>query len=190
MVARRCCVLLLLAGLLAHAAFRPPVAYACSCAIREDPQAGLHRSAAVFAGNVVAVRRAFPSFRSAAGLGSNLVTFDVARVWKGPTQRRIIIATQQNEAACGYTFDHGHVYIVYATRSAAGLETSICDRTRLLDEAQEDVAVLGAGRLPDPHRPEMGAARFVVPTVLIVAVAILVAAGLAVARKRRSATGV
>jgi hypothetical protein len=55
------------------------------------------------------------------------------------------IVTGLGGGDCGYDFQRGVDYIVYAFKNAEGqLETGICSRTRLLRDAEEDLAYLRA----------------------------------------------
>jgi len=57
-----------------------------------------------------------------------------------PGQKEIEILTGQGYGDCGYAFQIGVDYIVYAYKNAEGrLETNICTRTRTLAQATEDM---------------------------------------------------
>jgi hypothetical protein len=58
--------------------------------------------------------------------------------------------TAGDQAMCGYAFKRDQEYMVYAYGSPQGLATGICDRTRLLSEAGDDLAAFGPGRRPVP----------------------------------------
>lgn len=174
LVIRRCC-LLLLAALLTLAAVRPPAAYACSCAPPPAPLLAMQTAAAVFAGTVLAVEEP-----GGGGMEVPRATFDVARVWKGPREDRISIAAAPDAPLCGYTFERGREYLVYAYSTDTGLATNICTRTRTLVDAQEDLAALGAGLVPEPVPPRTSAPspgpplRWVSAGVLVLAILALV----------------
>lgn len=58
----------------------------------------------------------------------------------GPGQQEVEIATGLGGGDCGFAFQVGADYVVYAYRNSEGrLETGICSRTRLLSQAAEDV---------------------------------------------------
>ena len=60
-------------------------------------------------------------------------------------QKEIEILTGKGGGDCGYKFQTGFDYMVYAYRNAQGLlETGICSRTRPLAEATADIAYLRA----------------------------------------------
>jgi hypothetical protein len=56
------------------------------------------------------------------------------------SQKEIEILTGDGGGDCGYRFQVGIEYVIYAYKNSAGrLETGICTRTRTLAEAAEDV---------------------------------------------------
>ncbi|HYR90903.1 MAG TPA: carboxypeptidase regulatory-like domain-containing protein [Terriglobia bacterium] len=58
-----------------------------------------------------------------------------------PAAKEVEIATGRGGGDCGYPFEAGVDYVVYAYRNPEGkLETGICNRTRALAQASEDVA--------------------------------------------------
>ncbi len=60
-------------------------------------------------------------------------------------QKEIEIVTGMGGGDCGYSFQSGVDYIVYAYKNSEGrLETGICSRTRPLTQAAEDIAYLRA----------------------------------------------
>jgi hypothetical protein len=136
----------------------PCTVFACSCLQPGTPIAELNRSDAVFAGTVVAIdgpsgvptlTTSFPFIvfqNSSADPVS--VTFDVSDVWKGPAYRQISVATSGDSASCGYSFQIGETYLVYAMGQGAELTTSLCSRTSSLSQAQSDLAALGPGTAP------------------------------------------
>ncbi|MCA9386886.1 hypothetical protein KC669_02515 [Candidatus Dojkabacteria bacterium] len=52
------------------------------------------------------------------------------------------IATTNNSAACGYNFEEGKDYLIYAYEHEGNLSTNICTRTQLLDTAALDIPEL------------------------------------------------
>jgi hypothetical protein len=71
------------------------------------------------------------------------VTFKVERMWRGPAVHTIKILTGWGGGDCGYQFERGQRYLVYAYVDRDGvLGTSICTRTRELEHAGEDLAFL------------------------------------------------
>jgi LPXTG-motif cell wall-anchored protein len=48
-------------------------------------------------------------------------------------------------ATCGYPFEEGETYLVYAHSDGTPLTTSLYHRTQALERAEEDLDVLGTG---------------------------------------------
>ncbi len=120
-------------------------AHACSCAPPPPPEAALAAATAVFQGTVTRIE---PS-ATAAVFGPLLqVELDVARVWKGPVDRRQVVLTSSSDASCGIAFAAGGSYLIYALDNKPGLLATLCSRTRASEEAAADLAALGPGRPP------------------------------------------
>lgn len=51
-------------------------------------------------------------------------------------------------AMCGYFFQEGQEYLVYASAEGAQLKTGSCSGTKRLSDARADLAVLGEGETP------------------------------------------
>jgi MYXO-CTERM domain-containing protein len=130
-------VRLLLALVLVVLCARPGEARACSCMAQsiEDAIAG---SDAIFEGIVDSIEE---------GDGVRHVRFSVTQSWEGVETERVEVTTSASSASCGYPFEVGTAYLVYATEDA-GLEVSLCSRTRPMDEADEDRRELGSGVVP------------------------------------------
>src|SRR5258708_4146563 len=141
---------------------------ACSCNGPGTPCSAAGSSAAVFTGRVLGITAApaqpLPvgntgrAFRRAGDYlpipaqrqGSTprlprplrTVRIQVGDVLSGvdASQKDIEILTGTGGGDCGYEFQIGVDYVVYAFKNAEGqLETNICSRTRALTEAAEDV---------------------------------------------------
>ena len=130
-------------------------AYACSCLPPEGPKAELEKAKAVFAGTVLEkIERTDPqaNFR----FDSVKVRFKVSEVWKGIVgKREVVITTGPNSAACGFFFEQGKKYLVYASSpNNSSLSTSLCSRTKLFSNAQEDLSELGDPKNPRKRRQE------------------------------------
>jgi Carboxypeptidase regulatory-like domain len=112
---------------------RPDSANACSCAGPGAPCAEAWRADAVFVGNVV-------SISSTAG---RRVELAVIEPFRGFQLSQVIVETGAGGGDCGYPFEIGQSYLVYAHRTPEGhLTTSICSRTRPARAATEDLAYL------------------------------------------------
>jgi hypothetical protein len=123
----------------------PSKTHACSCAVSGSPAEALARADAVFAGEVVSVRVGRSSLLSYSSADPVSVKFNVSRVWKGPRSDTITIKTVRSEVSCGYEFEEGRKYVVYARNG----ETGLCSRTAGLENAVADLAALGDGWQPE-----------------------------------------
>jgi hypothetical protein len=119
--------------------------YACSCLPPVPPQDAMSEAAVVFAGQVTNVA---PAAGDAGGPQLIPVTFEVSQVWKGSADAQMTVRTERDSAACGYPFEAGREYIVYAYLGDNLLQTNLCSRTAPIENADEDLAALGEGQPP------------------------------------------
>ena len=120
-------------------AMRTERAMACDCTPPDSPLVALEQSAAVFSGELVSIDGEFPV----------VLTFEVARVWKGPVEETLVLTTSSLGAGdCGYPFEAGRAYLVYANGGGDLLGVWLCNGTLPLEYAQEDLKVLGEGQIP------------------------------------------
>jgi hypothetical protein len=110
----------------------------------------MENSTAVFEGTVVSIKKSFKLMQSSAD--PMQVTFQVGSRWKGELGEQVTLSTAQSSESCGFEFTKGERYMVYARGEAAEgsketgtLTTSLCSRTALYANAQEDRNELGAG---------------------------------------------
>ena len=126
-------------------------ALACSCDTTPDVAGEVARSDAVFAGRVM--KMAIERRVAEPGLPREtevlVCTFAVVARLKGIAEKKeVVVVTSTQGSACGFPFEIGSKYLVYASVFRGELETSICRRTRQLDvigqkeaeEAQQVVA--------------------------------------------------
>ena len=126
-------------------------ANACSC-IPTTPQQSLKNSREVFAGKVIDIVDQSGTNPEASGsLGGFKVIFEVSKVWKGKLEKQQVVLTSGSSASCGYNFEKGKEYLVYANGQGTQLQTGLCSGTTLLANAQRDIAVLGKGKTPTPQ---------------------------------------
>ena len=117
----------------------PDASLSCSCEPPGTPLEELALYDAVFTGRVVAIAQV-------AGTPEEdvRILFQLSAVWKGALREDIAIRTGPYDAACGYPFEVGGEYLVYAYSPGDGdLYTGLCSRTNSLAAATEDVAQLG-----------------------------------------------
>lgn len=103
-------------------------AYACSCLAPESYAKELEKSTHVFDAVVA---------DSQEGTGGNLdVTLTVQAVWKGELERETHVSTPGSSAACGYYFEVGERYAVFANEHEGRLQVLLCSATtKLSDES-------------------------------------------------------
>lgn len=143
---------------------RPQVTYACSCVIPPSPLESMEKSTAVFEGTVTSMKKSSKPVQSSGD--PMYVTFLTGAHWKGDVGEQVTVSTAQSSASCGFEFKEGERYLVYARGGAEGaagtdgaegkagtkeadgkakLTVSLCSRTTLYSNAQEDLNELGAG---------------------------------------------
>lgn len=127
----------------------PSSVYACSCAEPLTVEEELNRSEAVFSGRVLEVKEV----KNLNGYMTKSALFEVSEIWKGGSESQIIIHTGGGGGDCGYHFEEGKEYLVYASLSTMygekeQLVSIMCDRTNILAQAEEDLTILGEGKLP------------------------------------------
>lgn len=127
--------------------------FACSCKQPPHPLVALQNSDAVFAGKVIDIKIPDNVMSSADPMS---VTFAVNQTWKGHTQKTINVSTEVSSASCGYEFQIGETYLVYANGQDS-LHTSLCSRTTTFANSYEDLRSLGDGMIPgDDSQSEFG----------------------------------
>jgi hypothetical protein len=127
---------------------RPHAALACICH-RETREEQVAAATQIFRGRVVALEQ-----NERWDFATLSVTFDVSTVWKGPRAATLMVySSGRDESFCGYPFEVGEDYIVYATviweRDGAWLPyTSHCHLTQSYNV--EEAARLGVGTFVGP----------------------------------------
>jgi hypothetical protein len=101
-------------------------------------------SAAVFEGTVTDVRKPQGNEMSLE------VDLRVGRRFKGAEADTVTVLTAENGAACGYNFEVGGTYLVYADENDGQLAVSLCSRTARIEDAADDLAALGGDTSPSP----------------------------------------
>ena len=123
------------------------------------PKEALASSAAVFEGTVIDVREA-----QGHGQGQLSIEVDlqVDRRFKDAEADTVTVITPESSAACGYGFEVGETYLVYADQSndSGQLLVSLCSRTARIEDADDDLTALGSGDTspyPDSRPPSPSA---------------------------------
>lgn len=160
--------------------FQPTPSHACSCST-PSPQEATLQSAAIFSGKVIQVEEAsdwrkWIPFSNRPARGGFEVVLDVQSTWKGMDQTQVLIFTEGWELGCGFHFEVGKEYLVYASYWERNvLETHICSRTAELIHATDDLLKLGPGNPPSQSVEIVWTQKLVPYSVL----ALLTLAGLA-----------
>lgn len=100
--------------------------FACSCLldnsqpVKKQVKTAYQKAAAVFYGEVTEVTR------QSKGL---IVKIKVEQSWKRQTESEAIVYTLADSAMCGYPFERGKKYLVYADEENGKLGVILCSRT-------------------------------------------------------------
>jgi len=128
--------------------FFPPVSVeACSCVGSRLPCEDFWDASAVFSGEVQEVVVITPEAVAADGTRiygpiSKKIHLSLIEKFSGIGEEKFVeINTGGGGGDCGYNFQKGLKYLVYAYRNeqTGTLSTGICTRTRLLEKAEEDI---------------------------------------------------
>jgi hypothetical protein len=124
-------------------------ALACSC-VGPTPVCSVYWNTSVlFLGHVVRIEHVYdkpPEERvvdgktiTIIGPGQNLVHFDVTKSYRGAPGEQVVVHTADQGSACGYAFEQGHDYLVYAyTAPDGGLAAGRCTRTHEVTSRADD----------------------------------------------------
>jgi hypothetical protein len=113
----------------------PIKTYSCEC-LHDDQfksaTEALDKSSLVFLGKVESVKL----------VSSQIIQMiRPTRVWKG-SYNKIVELTVQSGKQCGYVFEPGKEYLIYANEASPN-QVSKCGRTALKTKAKEDILALG-----------------------------------------------
>jgi len=110
--------------------------HACSCAVslkhqKQQVKKAKLDASTVFIGRVVEiVKTKDPDGNSTSAMKA---VFELSRVWKGELKRTISVYTVNGDL-CGFNFEKGSEYLVYAYDSSGSVDTlftTICSRTKI-----------------------------------------------------------
>lgn len=71
------------------------------------------------------------------------VEFEVLGTWKGQTEAVVRVRTGLTDADCGFPFETGAAYLVFALGEPGDLSVTLCSRTALIGDALHDLVELG-----------------------------------------------
>src|SRR5688572_9144286 len=107
----------------------PKSADACKCAPKGPPCEAIGQADAVFVGRVLSIDSRPDTYE-------HLVRLSVTEGFRGFQLSQVTVTTGLDQASCGYRFQVGESYVVYARRSPQGqLSTSTCSRTAPIAKA-------------------------------------------------------
>lgn len=108
----------------------------CSCLPPPPPAKAFAEADAVLMGKVV-------SFELLPSMDRRMAGIAVLKIWKGEKNDADSIFTGPHSAACGYDFEVGQTYVIYAFKDEGGkLYTHLCTRTAPVEQATEDLKFL------------------------------------------------
>ena len=102
--------------------------FACSCMVTSEPlkkqvENAYSEAETVLSGEVVEIKDS-PTDKYRV-----IVKFKVDKSWKGAATQEITITTEKDSAMCGFNFETGKTYLVYAFGKKDELATNNCSRT-------------------------------------------------------------
>lgn len=126
----------------------PLTVKACSCAEPPGIDDQLNRKTAIFTGKLLSLTKAV---ETTSWSSADLVKaqFEVTMVWKGELNSQTTVYTALSSESCGYEgFEVNEEFIVFAYGKLDRLETGLCEGTKNLESAQEELKDLGTGYVP------------------------------------------
>jgi hypothetical protein len=120
----------------------------CSCTETPSVEQELASKTAIFSGRVIQISEE-DNGNNKSTADPITVIFEVKQTWKGVSKSQVVVYTARSSASCGYvTFLLHSDYLIYAYGDKDRLATGICERTKPLTSAHEDLAILGIGEKP------------------------------------------
>lgn len=113
--------------------------YACECVV-QSPQAQIDSADVVFDGTVIYVNTNWMS-------GGMKYTFQVHQTWKRRTDTVMVINSGFATTDCGYNFEQGKRYLVFA-RKKFSFKTDLCAGNTLIADADTYLNKLGPSQKP------------------------------------------
>lgn len=115
--------------------------FACSCMMNESPNISMEKAKSVFIWKVSKIEES-SIVNNLIDYKKNYVTFNVSNSIKWNLNNEITIITAKDSATCWYNFEESKDYIVYTYWEEKIEEVSLCSRTALLENANEDLEIL------------------------------------------------
>ena len=132
----------------------------CSCVLPKDARSYVdlmsQQADVVLAGRVTEIRWKVAPIDSAHPDSRTwfvLAVFAPSTSWKGAVADTVIVWTPEESGPCGYPFEEGQRYLVFATRrDSVSLRSGLCTGTQSLADARKYLRVLGRGHEIDHSR--------------------------------------
>lgn len=140
-----------LLGLILTSWALPQRAEACSCVSPPAPRVALQKSSAVFEGKVLSLDHKPELHRLTARI-------EVLRTWKDAATSPVEVSTHDFDSMCGFNFEVGRSYLIYADGSSDALSTALCSRSRESENAADDFKDLGPAKPSNAPAPAPTAA--------------------------------
>jgi hypothetical protein len=116
--------------------YTPQQSRACTCLPPPPPAVAVAEADVVVLAKVI-------SFEEIPEKYERLARLQLSKIWKGRPEEADSVFTALFDASCGYDFEVGETYLIYAYREKSGrLWTHLCTRNALLANAQEDLKYL------------------------------------------------
>jgi hypothetical protein len=143
-------------SLVAVWAVPPSPVEACSCTGPGKPCEAFWQAESVFIGTVSSIEQEMVTEKwSNRPYPRRVISFDTVTVSRGPSEP-MRVRTGLGGGDCGYDFDVGQSYVVYAHRDSDGrLATGICSRTAPVERAADDLSFI-RGLPPSSSKDALG----------------------------------
>jgi len=139
--------IIILAAIIIIGFFSTEKVFACSCVVPGTPEEEMKKFDAVFMGTVTSISERnvsdFDPTQTRSIVDPVKIGINVGHSWKGVTTDFIYVYTGYGSGDCGYPVTGYETYLFYASGPIDNLSISICSRTSLYREAQEDRSYLG-----------------------------------------------
>lgn len=119
---------------------------ACSCMATGAPCQSFWTTEAVFSGQVTEIKESSQQVitedtKRSFAFPKKTIRFAVGEAFRGANEKILEVETGMGGGDCGFAFETGQSYLVYAyrNRETGKLGTGICTRTQLLAKASEDL---------------------------------------------------
>lgn len=116
----------------------PAAAFPCSCVPSRSPCSMIGTAEVVFVGTVTAVEGG----GGRDGSGTVRFRFEIDKAIQNTDVKTADVLTPGDTAACGFPFQMGRKYLVYASGRGGVYSVSLCSRTGPLEERRDDLELL------------------------------------------------